>query len=119
MKEIPPSPENPELRGMLVSLLREKGPFDPETQEVLQRWEDEQERIADQSPTAEGRIRHCIARAEMYLEAGYNEAGLENLADAGEQAWQEENEELYGKVIASLFSLLAKIKEEKKEKRDD
>lgn len=111
MKEFPPSPESPELRGRVTALLKERGPEDPELQEALQEWETEQERIADQDPTAEGRIRHCIARAEMYGEAGYAEAALENLLDASDQAWQEECDELYAEILEKI----SRIKKEGEE----
>lgn len=99
---MPSPPENLELRGRVIRLLKERGPADPELHEALQEWETEQERIADQDPTADGRIHHCIARAEMYGEAGYTEAALENLLDASDQAWQEERDELYTEILEKI-----------------
>ena len=89
--------ESPDKK--LVRLLKEKGHEDPETQEFLASWTQEQEilaRNAEDHFLAE--IELNLKRARLYFEAGYIQEAFENFESAQEQAWNEERDDLYEKI---------------------
>lgn len=102
--EQPKSPEMLEQR--LIALLKERGPGDPETQELLIAWTLEQERIADATEDSSGRIELDRKRGRLYFAAGHKNEAFKSFEAALEQAWNEGREELCQQIQDEIKDIL-------------
>ena len=90
-----PSPEQHDLKTRVIEVLRQKGPEDPETQELFKKWMDieiakvESIPDTDRANYVRAQIMLNIDRAGLYLQGGQQEAALADLEDARTQAEQE------------------------------
>lgn len=104
---MPPSPEL-NLEKQLIEALRTKGPEDPETKKILERWTKEEEAKvygAYDSGTSEAFIELNRKRARLYLEAGFTEEALANLESAAMQAENERRDDLWGDIMDEIDSV--------------
>ena len=93
--------DKPEETGqLLVKLLREKGPEDPEVCAILQLWTRQQEKIVEAANTSEAAIQFNLRRARLYFEAGYKDEAWKNFEAAHTQAYQEGMDELMHAIDA-------------------
>ena len=93
--------EIPEQR--LIRLLKERGPEDQETRQLLISWTEEQERQVANIPRAT--IEFNLRRGRLYFAAGYADEAFENFEDARREAWNEQNEELYNAIGEEMDKL--------------
>ena len=96
--------ENPDQK--LINLLKEKGLEDPEAKELLKTWTVEQEAWAEKSQDFKAaQIEVNLKRGRLYFTAGMMNESYESFEDARTQAWNENREELYGKIMTEMDNL--------------
>ncbi|MEK7465466.1 MAG: hypothetical protein AAB631_01680 [Patescibacteria group bacterium] len=99
------SPESLDaLRTRVLSALKEKGPEDSETRELLLKWTLEHEALVEATGTSRATIEFNIERGTLYIEAGLMEEGLDTLESALIQAEQEGEDKLREQIIKKLNS---------------
>jgi len=89
----------------VLEILRTKGPEDPETKVLVERWTAQQEDIATKENTGRAAITLNIERADLYLAVGDIEGALDCLEDARMQAYQENEKELYDQIMKRMDEL--------------
>ncbi len=105
MKEMT-SPEYEESAEVRLSrLLKERGVEDPETKNLLDAWIQAEEDRVEKENTSLATIELNIKRGRLYFNAGYVDEAYESFEAARLQAWNENEEELYGKIMAEMDSL--------------
>lgn len=92
-------------KATLIALLKERGIDDGETKEMLVRWTEEQEKKVEALGTREAQVEFEIERAELYLDSGFREEGVQTLEDALMIAAQEGLDELAEKIENKLSAL--------------
>ena len=86
----------------LIKALAEKGLSDPETQEMLTRWTEEQEKYVESQPRPDAEIKFNIDRADLYIALNDVTGALECLEDARVQASQESRDDLYNQICDKM-----------------
>lgn len=107
MGEIPKFENKESAEQRLVRLLKKGGIEDPEARELLDSWTQEQEAQVENSPAAS--IELNFRRARLYFAAGYLDESYENFEAAREQAWNDNNPELYQKIVAEMDEIESQI----------
>lgn len=98
------SQENPEQK--FINLLKEKGLEDLEVKNLLDTWTKEQEKWAENQEDFKGaQIEVNLKRGRFYFAAGMMNESYESFEDARTQAWQENREELYKKIMNEMDTL--------------
>ena len=90
-------------RDVLVDALKTKGIDDVEARELLVAWTEKQEQKVETIGTREAQIQFEIDRAELYIEAGFKDDGIQALEDALTIATNEGLEDLV-KLIEERLS---------------
>jgi hypothetical protein len=94
MKERLPSVEFSEQEQLLINKLRESGPADPETRELLLQWTEEGEKEASANPSKRGHIEFNLRRAKLYMAASFKDEAWENLEAVRYEAFESDEEDL-------------------------
>jgi len=86
----------------VIRLLKERGLDNPQTRELLMEWTIEQEIEVEIKNNPAAQINFTIDRTEMYLAIGDIEGALDTLDDARRQALQENETDLYNKIMNKM-----------------
>lgn len=114
MTEKFPTPEVDKIsEEEVIKVLKEKGVEDSEAKELLIAWTIEQEKEVEKSKDPESPIQFNLKRARLYFAAGYIDEAFENFEAAGEQAWNEQRDELYKAIMKEMDQAEESIKNQK------
>ncbi|MCC7160139.1 hypothetical protein IT399_00200 [Candidatus Nomurabacteria bacterium] len=89
-------------KNEVLELLKTKGIENPEVKKLVVQWTIQQEEFATQEGTTTAFINFNIDRADLYLAIGDIEGALDALDDARRQAYQENEIEIYGQIMARM-----------------
>lgn len=73
--------------------------------ELVRTWYAEQEKIAEADPSIEGHMQLTIRMAELQVKAGLFEYARQTLEDAYQDAYQQGNDELAGRIANQIDQL--------------
>lgn len=105
-----PKPENSQEKiekGKVLEMLRANGLEHPETKEMVMRWTEQQEASVEKENTSRAGI-IFNERTDLYLAVGDMSGALENLEDARMQVHQENDIELYEKIMKKMDEIEAR-----------
>ena len=98
--EQPPRQEFSENEQRLITLLREKGPNDPEARRMFDEWSREGEANVTAENTSRADIAHQLKMAKFYRAAGGLDSAYEALDHLCQAAWSDESaRDLYEEAI--------------------
>jgi len=97
-----PNADSSESERNIVTKLREKGPYDPETQALLLQWRDKQEAIAKEANTSRANLKVDLAFAKLLCAAEYYTDALEYLEPLRQAAYDEGWMDLFDEVESLL-----------------
>ncbi|MGB7957331.1 MAG: hypothetical protein WCF77_00605 [Minisyncoccia bacterium] len=98
--EQPPKQEFSENEQQLITLLREKGPQDPEVRAMFDEWCLEEEAGATAANTSRANIEVQLKRAKLYRAAGGNDSAWQTLGAVCEVAMYDESaKDLYEETM--------------------
>ena len=94
-ENIPPNESHEQL---LIKLLREKGPANPEARAALIDWTEQQEAAVLRAGTAVAQVHFERERARLYFAAGFIEEANTAYEHALTQAWGLHESDLYEEI---------------------
>ncbi len=100
---------NETLGLQFIRLVKEKGVDNPEVQDCISRWEDEQELLVEQETDPDKRkiaeINLNLNRARLYWEAGMTDNAIENFNDTLLQAINEGKRDVISEITVEMDKL--------------
>lgn len=104
-----PSPKKEIADQALIDALRNHGPEDPTTKEMLGLWVQATERELNESAEPTSRIEMNIRRGRLFFASGYVDEAYDSLSSAATQADNEGRSELYDSIMTEMDQMDTKL----------